>query len=111
MRGISVIMKKNIFIGMSGGFGPLAQVLPITDILKQNGYKIYANIHRNARDMLEMEGYELAEFPDRNLPNSAIPPCREWWNLGYFFGKYGYGDYTYVKELVNDYLNFFYKKI
>lgn len=100
-------MEKNIFIGMSGGFGPLAQVLPITNILKQKGYKILANIHRNAREMLQMEGYELVEFPDRELPKNAIPPCREWWNLGYFFCKYGYGDYTYVKTLVNDYLDLF----
>lgn len=103
-------MEDNIFIGMSGGFGPLAQVLPITDILKESGYNIWMNIHRNARDMVKREGYNLIEFPNREVPKNAMEACREWWNLGFFFCKYGYSDDEYVKRLVEDYIEVYKQK-
>ena len=103
-------MKDNIFVGMSGGFGPLAQILPITKILKERGYNLWLNIHRNARDMVEREGYNLIDFPIRELPKSVMPACREWWNLGFFFCKYGYSDAEYVKRLVEDYMEVYKKR-
>ncbi len=95
-------MKKTkyIFVGMTSGFGPLAQIIPIVNELKKNGYKIICFIERNGKNILTNMGIEILDFPEIPLPDNVYPSGPEWWNLDYFWGKYGFNDYSYLELLI-----------
>lgn len=95
---------KKIYLGMTSGYGPLAQALPIVNILKEDkDIEIICNMFDGAsREVLNSLGFRLRELKKRNIPENVIPSSREWWNMGYFFGKLGYLEYDYVNDLVSD---------
>lgn len=94
-----ILKKLNIFVGMSGGFGPLAQVLPILEELDKNQFNIICNTARPTMAVLKSLGYNFLEIMDLGLPSSLVPKGQTWWDLDHYWGRFGYLDYEYVKKL------------
>ena len=93
---------KTIYVALSGGFGPLAQVLPTLEQLKKDNHKIICSSTSKAgSNMLKTLGYDVIEFPILELPKNIIPKGPNWWNLDFYWGKQGYFEYDYVKQLVS----------
>ena len=100
---------SKIYLGMTSGYGPLAQALPITNILKEEKkHDIVCNMFEGeSRKILGQLGYKLRDMKKTaKKPESIIPSGREWWNMGYFFGRLGYLDYEYVDYLVSECIKF-----
>ena len=80
---------KNIYIGMTSGYGPLAQALPIVEILKEDkniGILTYM-FSGTSRELLLSLGYKMMDLQKISLPKNVIPASREWWNLGFFLAS------------------------
>lgn len=103
---------KKIYIGMTSGYGPLAQALPIVNILKEDkDIEIISNMFDGAsREVLGSLGFTLRELTKRKVPENVIPSSRQWWDMGYFFGKLGYLEFDYVNSLVSDCVALFKKE-
>ena len=98
-------MKNNdsIFIGMSSGFGPLAQIFPIANELKKQNIEIVCTILRYAGDMIKKLGFTHLELKPSETPPKSIPNTPDWWNQDYYWAKYGYLNYDYVKSIIDKY--------
>ena len=100
---------SKIYLGMTSGYGPLAQALPIVNILKdEKGHDIVCNMFGGeSRTVLGQLGYKLRDLVaiDRK-PENMLPSGREWWTMGYFFGRLGYLDLEYVDRLVSECVKF-----
>ncbi len=94
---------NTVFIGMGGGFGPLAQAMPIADELTKNGMEIICQTHRAAMDMVKRMGLKVLDLPQIEPPKIINPNGPEWWNEDYLWSKYGFLDYDYVKALIEYY--------
>lgn len=97
--------KNSVFIGMSSGFGPLAQIMPIADELKKYDYESFCFILRFAGEMIKTMDLRFLELPEIPTAKTINPKSPYWWNQDYFWTKYGYMDYEYVKALVENYTN------
>jgi MGT family glycosyltransferase len=94
-----------IFIGMNGGFGPLAQVLPIANELNNRGYEIICHNYRAASEMVKKMGYTFYDLPETiGRPKIVNPNGPEWWNADYQWSKHGYMDYDFTKRLVEAFI-------
>lgn len=92
--------KINVFVGMAGGFGPLAQVIPILENLDKKKFNIICNAAQSSRTVLESLGYYYIEIPNLDLPKSLVSNGQTWWDLDHYWGRFGYLDYQYVKQLI-----------
>ncbi len=93
--------RNSVFIAMNGGFGPLAQVMPLVDELKKHGIDIIFYNYRAAAELVKEMGFTLFEPPEEVIkPVKINPNGPEWWNADYLCSKYGFLDYEYTKYMV-----------
>lgn len=77
--------RKNIYVALSGGFGPLAQVLPTVEKLKnENLNLICSSTSMAGARMLKELGNEVLEFPMVEPPKKTIPKGAKWWDLDHY---------------------------
>lgn len=92
--------RATIYAAMTGGFGSLAQVLPVLDRLDRARYRIACSISHGAADALRRLGYELIPYPEVGPPKVVTPKGRRWFDLDHYWGRFGFADPEYFSELV-----------
>ena len=95
-----VKQKLRVFVGMSGGFGPLSQVLPIIETFEKEEFDITCYIASSSASMVKMLGYKFLEAPFIPPPQKLIPKGYHWWDIDYYWGKFGYIDQAYLDEMI-----------
>jgi MGT family glycosyltransferase len=85
---------------MTGGFGSLAQVLPILEHLDRAKYRIVCSIAHGAACALQRLGYEIIPYPDVGEPGVVTPKGRAWHDLDHYWGRFGYADRRYFSALI-----------
>lgn len=94
-------MNNTIYVALSGGFGPLAQVLPTVEKLRNAGCNIICSATSpSGSKLLEKMNYGVVYFPEIEKPEILLPKGPKWWNLDYYWGRAGYLDINYVRKLV-----------
>lgn len=92
--------KHNVFVGMSGGFGPLSQVLPIIETFDKDKFDITCYIASSSAEMVKSLGYKFCEAPKVNAPKVLLPKGRKWCDIDHYWGRFGYIDREYVNEMI-----------
>lgn len=92
--------RKTIYAAMTGGFGSLAQVLPMLERLDRAKYRIVCSIAHGAAHALERLGYEVILYPDVGQPDIVTPKGRPWHDLDHYWGRFGYADRRYFSALI-----------
>lgn len=94
---------RTVFIGLSGGLGPVFRTLPIADRLRKIGYDIYFSVYgeQSAR-FIEKMGYKHLEDDDPVFPNpkKMIPAGENFFNLEHYFAQSGLLDEQFVQSWV-----------
>lgn len=92
--------RTTIYAAMTGGFGSLAQVLPVLDRLDRGRFRIACSISHGAADALRRLGYELIPYPEVGPPKVVTPKGRRWFDLDHYWGRFGFADPEYFSALV-----------
>lgn len=92
--------RRTIYAAMTGGFGSLAQVLPILERLDPARYRIVCSIGHGAAHALERLGYEIVPYPDVGRPEIVYPKGRTWRDLDQYWGRFGFADPRYFSALI-----------
>ncbi|AJQ26603.1 glycosyltransferase [Pelosinus fermentans] len=92
--------KKNIFVGMSGGFGPLSQVLPIIESFDKEKFDITCFIASSSATLVKNLKYKFLEAPYVEPPKNLIPKGHKWCNIDHYWGRFGYIDSDYVNAMI-----------
>lgn len=92
--------KMKVFVGMSGGFGPLSQVLPIIDTFEKDKFDISCYIASASADMVKRLGYGFIDAPYIDPPKLLIPKGYNWWDIDHYWGRFGYIDPEYVNAMI-----------
>lgn len=92
--------KTRVFVGMSGGFGPLSQVLPIIETLERDRFDITCYIASSSANMVKELGYKFLESPCVAPPKKLIPKGYKWWNIDHYWGRFGYIDPEYINAML-----------
>jgi UDP:flavonoid glycosyltransferase YjiC (YdhE family) len=95
-----VTRRTTIYAAMTGGFGSLAQVLPVLDRLDRARFRIACSISHGAADALRRLGYELIPYPEVAPPQVVTPKGRRWFDLDHYWGRFGFADPAYFATLV-----------
>jgi UDP:flavonoid glycosyltransferase YjiC (YdhE family) len=87
---------------MTGGFGALAQVLPILESLDPTEFRIVCSIAHGAAHAIKRLGFEFVPYPDVGSPDPrrVTPKGREWRDLDQYWGRFGFGDPAYLEAVV-----------
>jgi len=93
--------KKLIYAGMTGGFGSLAQVVPILEALDKEKYRVVCSIHHSAAHALRQLGYEVIPYPDVGSPAFTTPKGRTWCDLDHYWGRFGFADEAYLGRVIS----------
>jgi UDP:flavonoid glycosyltransferase YjiC (YdhE family) len=94
--------RKTIYAAMTGGFGALAQVLPILECLDPAEYRIVCSISHGAADAVKRLGYEFIQYPNVGVPDPTLvtPKGRQWLDLDQYWGRFGFADASYLGAVV-----------
>jgi UDP:flavonoid glycosyltransferase YjiC (YdhE family) len=95
-----VTRRTTLYAAMTGGFGSLAQVLPILDRLDRSRFRIACSISHGAADALRRLGYELIPYPEVAPPRVVTPKGRRWFDLDHYWGRFGFADPEHFAALV-----------
>jgi UDP-glucoronosyl and UDP-glucosyl transferase len=90
-----------IYAGMTGGFGSLAQVMPILSYLDPSSYHIVGSISHGASHVLRRSGYTFLDYPDVGTPTAVTPKGRIWCDLDHYWGRFGFADPVYFGRLID----------
>lgn len=92
--------KKTIYAAMTGGFGSLAQVLPILAQLDPDEFRVVYSIAHGAAHALQQLHYEFIPYPDVGQPQHVTPKGRTWCDLDQYWGRFGFADEQYFTRLI-----------
>lgn len=93
--------KLTIYAAMTGGFGSLAQVLPVLEELDTKQYRIVCSIHQSAAVAAGRLGYEIIPYPEIDPPGLITPKGRDWCDLDQYWGRFGFADEDYFRRLIS----------
>ena len=85
---------------MTGGFGSLAQVLPIVEQLDKSKFKVVFSIAHGAAHAVKKMQYDFIPYPDAGTPELVTPKGRVWCDLDHYWGRFGFADEQYFTRLV-----------
>jgi hypothetical protein len=85
---------------MTGGFGSLAQVLPIIERLPKSKFKTVFSIAHGAAHAIQKLQYDFIPYPDAGTPGLVTPKGRTWCDLDHYWGRFGFADENYFTKLV-----------
>jgi UDP:flavonoid glycosyltransferase YjiC (YdhE family) len=85
---------------MTGGFGSLAQVLPIVEQLDKSKFKVVFSIAHGAAHAVKKMQYDFIPYPDAGTPELVTPKGRVWCDLDHYWGRFGFADEKYFTRLV-----------
>lgn len=85
---------------MTGGFGSLAQVLPIVEQLNRSAFKTVFSIAHGAAHAVQKLQYDFIPYPDVGTPELVTPKGRTWCDLDHYWGRFGFADEKYFTKLV-----------
>lgn len=85
---------------MTGGFGSLAQVLPIVEQLDRSKFKLAFSIAHGAAHAVQKLQYDFIPYPDAGTPEFVTPKGRVWCDLDHYWGRFGFADEKYFTRLV-----------
>jgi hypothetical protein len=91
---------KTIYVGMTGGFGSLSQVLPLLERLDHTKYRVVCSISHGAAIAVQQLGYEFVPYPDVGQPTIVTPKGRAWEDLDQYWGRLGFADESYFTRLI-----------
>lgn len=92
--------RKTLYVGMTGGFGSLAQVIPILEQLNPDKYRVLCSINHGAAHAVKRLGYEFVPYPDVGEPSLVTPKGRHWCQLDQYWGRFGFADHKYFLSLI-----------
>lgn len=85
---------------MTGGFGSLAQVLPIVEQLDKSEFNVVFSIAHGAAHAVQKLEYDFIPYPDVGKPELVTPKGRVWCDLDHYWGRFGFADEKYFTGLV-----------
>jgi uncharacterized protein (TIGR00661 family) len=98
------VFNYKIFIGLSGGLGPITRTFPIAEELKNAGAEVCFSVYdANAKKHLEQSGYKVFEDDDTTSPTTSlmIKPSSTFYNLDHYFAQMGFLDFNFANSWVS----------
>ncbi|SDN47897.1 conserved hypothetical protein [Fictibacillus solisalsi] len=92
-----------IFIGLSGGLGPVTRTFPIAEEFKNAGAEVCFSVYDdNASKYLRKSGYRVFIDDDQTSPDSqfTIEPSSVFYNLDHYFAQMGFLDPKFTKKWI-----------
>lgn len=94
---------KKVFIGLSGGLGPVFRTLPIAEELKKLGYDVYFSVYgEQSAQIIEEKGFVHLEDDDPTYPDpqKMIPVSEQFYNLDHYYAQLGLLDERFVRSWI-----------
>lgn len=98
-------MKKKIFIGLSGGAGPMIRCLPVAIELKKRGYEIYYYSRDYSKHYYNMYGFHQVNVTYPKRYDAGLGTTEKWVDLEHFAATYE-NDYSYFCVKYNTWIKY-----
>ncbi|PWW03221.1 UDP:flavonoid glycosyltransferase YjiC (YdhE family) [Paenibacillus cellulosilyticus] len=96
-------MSRRVFIGLSGGLGPVMRTLPIADKHREAGDKVAFSIYdEHAATYLQSRGFEHLVDDDPVMPDLALtlPRGKTFYHLDHYYASLGLLDPIFVRSWI-----------